>query len=204
MTETPVDVCVPVDISDDDIYDAMKSIAGYLDITPGDFKEVYVKAYQYAMLRLTRSVKAADVMTGNVTSVSDSTPLTEVAEIMARRKISGVPVVSAEGRVEGVISEQDFLSVMGGGQASGFMEVVAQCLSGGACLAAPLTAQCAGDLMSSPAVTVGEQTPILEVADIMTRKKVNRVPVVNEDGRLIGIVSRADVVRSSFSGGGAS
>lgn len=81
-----------MDISDDDIYDAMKEIPGYLDITPGDFKEVFRFAYQHAVERLS-SVKAGDVMVTEVVSVTRKTPLDQVAAVMARHGISGVPVV---------------------------------------------------------------------------------------------------------------
>jgi CBS domain-containing protein len=57
--------------------------------------------------------------------------------------------------------------------------------------------------MSSPAVTVKEETPVMEVADLFTRRGINRVPVVDSNGRMVGIVSRGDVVRSSCFGGGA-
>jgi CBS domain-containing membrane protein len=203
MSISTVEACVPVDISDDDVYEAMRDIPGYLDITPGDFKEVYLKAYRHAMTRLTKSVKASDVMTRDVASVAPDTSLKEVAEIMAQRKISGVPVVAADGTVVGMISEKDFLTSMGSGVATSFMDVVAQCLHGRGCLAAPVRAKVAKDIMSAPVVTAAEETPVMEVADLFTRHGINRVPVLNREGRLIGLVSRADVVRSSFFGAGS-
>jgi len=193
-----VDACMPVDISDEDIYEAMRDISGYLDITPGDFKEVYLKAYHHALLRLTRSVKAGDVMTRDVAFVTAETPLREVAEIMAFRGISGVPVVDEGRRVLGVISGKDFLANMGPPAIRTFMEVVARCLSGEECLGAPIRARCAADLMSSPAIVVTEEIPVMEVAEIFTSKGINRAPVVDRDGRVVGIVSRADVVRSGM------
>jgi CBS domain-containing membrane protein len=197
MTERYVEACVPVDISDDDVYEAMKDISGFLDITPGDCKEIYRKAYEHAVVRLTRSVKVADVMTRDVAFVLESAPLKGVAQIMAEKHISGVPVVSTDGKVTGVISEKDFLAAMAGGEATTFMKVVAQCLQGGACLAAPIRPKCAGDIMSSPAITVNELTSVVEVANLLARNKINRVPVVDPEGRLVGIVSRADVIRST-------
>ena len=86
MTNQDIEACVPVDISDDDIYEAMKDISGYLDITPGDFKEVYLKAYRHAVLRLTRSVRVTEVMTKDVAAVSGDTPLEVVAEHNGREK----------------------------------------------------------------------------------------------------------------------
>lgn len=200
MTDQHIDACVPVAISDDDVYEAMKDIQGYLDITPGDFKEVYLKAYQHALQRLTRSVKVSEVMTREVATVSAETPLKTVAEIMSRRRVSGLPVIDLQGKVMGIISDKDFLSHMGDGTARTFMDVVSECLKGGGCVAAPVRAKHAGDIMNSPAITVGQDTSVMDAARTLVEKGINRLPVVDEKGRLVGIVSRADVVRSSWPG----
>ena len=192
-SEDTADNCRPVDISDDDIYDAMKEIPGYLDITPGDFKEVYRFAYQHAVERFS-SVKAGAAMVREVISVTRKTPLVQVAEAMARHGVSGVPVVEEGERVVGVISEKDFLTRMGEQDAKTFMGVVAECLKGKGCVAVPIRGQNAEDIMTSPAVTVNEETSIMEIANILTEKNINRVPVINQQGRLVGIISRADVV----------
>ncbi len=52
--------------------------------------------------------------------------------------------------------------------------------------------------MKSPAITVQEETPVTEIAALFTKKKINRVPVVSTTGKMVGIVSRADIVRSAF------
>jgi CBS domain-containing membrane protein len=192
------DACMPVDISDEDVYEAMKEIAGYLDITPGDFAEVYRKAHNQAIIRLTRSIKAADVMTGDVISVQAKAPLSEVAEIMAQNRISGVPVLDETRSVIGMISEKDFLSAMGGAQARTFMDVIAQCLSGSQCLIIPVGKQTAADLMKAPAITVPHDMPAPLVAGLLTREKINRVPVLDDKQKMVGIVSRADILRSGY------
>lgn len=200
MTDQHIDACVPVAISDDDVYEAMKDIQGYLDITPGDFKEVYLKAYQHALQRLTRSVRASEVMTREVATVTPETPLKTIAEIMSRRRVSGLPVIDLQGKVVGIISDKDFLSNMGDGTARTFMDVVSECLSGGGCVAAPVRAKHAEDIMNSPAITVDQDTSVMDAARILIEKSINRLPVVDGNGRLVGIVSRADVVRSSWPG----
>jgi CBS domain-containing membrane protein len=200
MLQPTIDACISVDISDDDIYQAMKDIPGYLDITLGDFKEVYVRAYRHAVSRLMRSVKAAEVMTRKVVSVRETASLAEVAEAMAVRRISGVPVVDKDGRVLGVISEKDFLRTMGGPEARTFMDVVNGCLSSSVCLAAPAQDFRAADIMTHPALTVPEDCLVSEVADLMIAKRINRVPVVDRAGCIRGIISRADVVRSTLVG----
>lgn len=197
MADTTIEACVPVDISDDDIFEAMREISGYIDITPGDFREVYLKAYEHALRRLMRSVKVRDVMTADVASVLRSTSIREVAELMAGRRVSGMPVLDLDGSVVGVISERDFLRTMGSGRPQTFMDVVSECLRGGKCLAAPMRPQAAEDIMSSPAITVTPDTALMEVANMMANRHINRVPVVDLAGKLIGIASRADVVRAS-------
>ena len=188
----------PMDISDDDILKAMKEISGYLDITPGDFKEIYRFAYRHAVDRLTHSLTAGEVMTTDVVFVKRDDPLETAAAIMARHGIAGVPVVENGEKVVGVISEKDFLFHMGGKDARSFMEVVVQCLRNKGCVAITLRRQKAEDIMTSPAITVRENTPVSEIATIFTEKEINRVPVIDDGGNLLGIVAREDIVKSSF------
>jgi CBS domain-containing protein len=185
-----------MDISDDDISAAMREIPGYLDITPGDFKEIYLLAFRHARERLSRSLQAKDVMTREVAWVSPDTPLAEVAELMSRRGISGVPVV-ADGRVAGMISEKDFLFHMGAKEIKNFMELAAQCLRDQGCQGMSLPGGKAADLMTSPAVTVGEDVSVLEIARIFKEENINRAPVIDSQGRLTGIVARADLLDMS-------
>jgi len=192
------DIIETINISDKDVYEAMKDIPGYLDITPGDFKELYKHAYLHALSRITRSVKARDIMTRDVISVGNEVSLKRVAELMARNAISGMPVVKKDKKVVGVISEKDFLSRMGGKSPKSFMGVIAECLRGKGCVAVSIREQSARDIMTSPAITVSEETAVNEIAGIFTGKNINRVPVVNPDGVLTGIVSRADIVRASY------
>ncbi|MBW1850537.1 MAG: CBS domain-containing protein [Deltaproteobacteria bacterium] len=188
----------PMDISDDDILKAMKSIHGYLDITPGDFKEIYRFAYRHALDRLAHSVTAGEVMTTDVVFVKRGDPLETAAQIMARYGIAGLPVVENGEKVVGVISEKDFLFHMGGKDARSFMEVVVQCLRNKGCVAISMRQKKAEDIMTSPAITVREDTPVSEIANIFMEKEINRVPVIDDGGKLLGIVAREDIVKSSF------
>ena len=183
------------DISDEDIVEAMKDIPGYLDITPGDFKEVYQMAYRHALSRIAGSVKAKDVMTRKVFSVKRDTSVEEIAELLAQNSISGVPVIEENGKVAGIISEKDFLSILGIENAKTIMGVISNCLKNKGCLAISIRAQKAGDIMTSPAITVLEDTAVSEIAGIFSKKNINRVPVTDPEGNLIGIVSRADILR---------
>jgi CBS-domain-containing membrane protein len=191
------DISFEIKISDEDIYAAMKDIPGYLDITSGDFKELYRHAYRHALKRITQSIKASDIMTREVVTAARKMPLREVAIKMAEKGVSGVPVVETDKKVAGIISEKDFLSRMGAKDTKTFMGVVAECLKAKGCVAVSIRDQNAEDIMTSPAITVSIDTTVMEIANIFTEKKINRVPVTNKEGHLVGIISRADVVRVS-------
>ncbi len=188
---------IQLELSDEDIYDAMKQISGYLDITPGDFKEIYGLAFQHAINRFTRAVEAKDVMNRDVVYVTPGTLLKEVAETMGRHGISGVPVVDEDQKVVGIISEKDFLSHMGVQKNITFMSLVAECLIGSGCMAVDIRGKSAADIMTSPAITVYEDTSIMEVDNRMRNHRINRVPVLNQMDKLSGIVTRTDLLPSS-------
>jgi CBS-domain-containing membrane protein len=196
MSKKPHDKSLPprIDISDNDIFEAMKDIPGYLDITPGDIKELYSYAYRHAINRLAGSIRADDIMTRQVVSVQRQTPLTDVALLMAEKGVSGVPVIDKDRKVAGVISEKDFLSRMGAKDTRSFMSVVSECLKGKGCVALSIRARKAEDIMSSPAVTVHKDTTLIQIKEIFTKKRINRVAVVDKNGFLIGIISREDIV----------
>jgi len=190
-----------VELQDEDIFEAMKGISGYLDITPGDFKEVYQLAYRHALERLSREVTAGEIMTREVVVVRPDTPLADVAEIMGMKGISGVPVVDAADKVVGVISEKDFLTQMGLSEPQNFMSLVASCLKSKGCVALPIKKREAADLMTAPAVTIGPDTTVKEIAALFTEKSINRVPVTDADGRLLGLVTRGDIIKAAMGEG---
>lgn len=136
-----------------------------------------------------------DAMTdaGRLVSVSQDTTLKQVAELMVEHEISGLPVVDADGRVLGVISEADVIRGETGGTGGQGMIARARAIADPDSLSIPRTA---GEAMSSPAVTIRDDETVVEAAHRIDERGVNRLPVVDEDGRLVGIIARADVVRA--------
>ncbi|MBF0553278.1 MAG: CBS domain-containing protein [Nitrospirae bacterium] len=185
-----------VSINDDDVFEAMKAIKGYLDITPGDFKEVYLAAYKHAISRVTKSVAVKEVMTTGVVFVTVDTPLIEVADRLSEKAISGLPVVDDRGHPVGVISEKDFLSRMGVDGARTFMSVVAHCLKNKGCDVMEIKELTAKDIMTTPAVCLSENAPIHEAVSLFVSKKINRIPALSAEGKLSGIITRGDIFRS--------
>lgn len=190
-----------LDISDQDIYEAMKEIPGYLDITPGDFKALYEIVYQHTLQRIAESVKADDIMTGEVVTVQPSMPLPEAAGLMASKEIAGVPVVDNNKHVVGMLSEKDFLSRMGSGGTKTFMDVVARCLIEKGCAALGIRAKNVEDIMTAPAITVDVNARLLDVTALLKEKKINRLPVTDQQGVLVGIITRENIVNTSLLNG---
>jgi len=190
-----------IDLKEEDIFAAMREISGYLDITPRDFKEIYALAFRHALERLAREVAVEEIMTREVAWVKPDTPLGEVAGIMGQRGVSGVPVLDENRRVVGVISEKDFLRAMGVKESQNFMTLVAACLRTKGCVALPIKKQAAGDLMTTPAVTVTPETRVRDLAELFSARHINRAPVTDAEGRLVGIVSRGDLVKATLQGG---
>ncbi len=186
----------PLPISDQDIYQAMKEIPGYLDITPGDFKDLYRIVYRHTLQRIAQSVTAEDIMTKTVITVRPETPVQEAADLMASEGVSGIPVVTADMLVAGVLSEKDFLARMGPNGPKTFMDVVARCLMARGCAALAIREKKVEDIMTSPAVTVNRKTSLLEISALLKEKKINRVPVIDRQGFLVGIVSREDIIHT--------
>lgn len=138
-----------------------------------------------------------EVMTSPVLTVRRTTPLKEVAQLLVDHKISGVPVVDVDGTVLGVVSEADFL-FKESGEAIVSHRPLARVIGESRSSRRQLDkvhAIDAADAMSGPAITIGPDRSVSEAARLMTIRKVNRLPVV-ENGVLVGIVTRADLIRA--------
>lgn len=133
-----------------------------------------------------------DVMTPDVATVEETTPYKTVADLLAERRISAVPVLDRDGRVAGIVSEADLLhKVEFNGDAAEGSFLDRQLHRGARAKAAGTVAK---DVMTSPAVTIPPDATVVEAARVMDRRKVKRLPVVDADGRLVGIVSRRDLL----------
>ena len=145
-------------------------------------------------------MNARDVMTRNVVSITPETPVRKIAALLVKNRISAVPVVDSSGAPIGLVSEGDligrkeaerearqdwWLTTLAEGEAVN-PEFLASLR---------LNYPTARDVMSAPVITVGEETTLREIAEILTTHCIKRVPVVR-DARVVGIVSRADLVRA--------
>jgi CBS domain-containing protein len=139
---------------------------------------------------MTRRVR--DVMTSPVETVFPTAGFRAIVERLRARAISAVPVTDETGRVLGIVSEADLLLKEDRAGLEGGHRLLEGRRSREA--RAKAAAGTATELMTSPAVTIGADEPLSLAARLMRERGVKRLPVVDEDGRLVGIVSRGDLL----------
>ena len=145
-------------------------------------------------------LNASDIMTTRVITVKKETDLKELARILYRYHINGVPVVDDDGRLEGIICESDLIRK----DQKLHIPTVVAIFDWVLYLERPrkiekeirrITASTVGDLYVKDVVTVDERTPLDEIAGLMARKKIYTIPVMDGD-RLVGIIGKTDLIRT--------
>lgn len=146
------------------------------------------------------SINAASIMTTRVIAAGPDETVAQVARLLVMNQISAVPVCDAEGNLLGMLSESDLLRPFTTDmetRRAWWLRLLAE----GTDLAPEFLnyvredQRRAKDLMVTPVITVTERTSVREIADLMMRHHIKRVPVLR-DGKIVGIVARADLVRT--------
>jgi CBS domain-containing membrane protein len=186
-------VCSPP--SEEDLREALKKMKTYVDVTEEDLKKIYEIALRHAQERLAARIPVKDVMTKNVITVKPDTELQEAARLLSEHRISGMPVVDDNNRVLGVISEADLLLLAGLKREHTFRDILRSILG------EPVPARSSPgnhvkQVMSFPPITSKADDDIGDVAKILDDRRIKRLPVVDGEGRILGVVSRADIVRA--------
>ncbi len=136
------------------------------------------------------SATVKDVMSTHVVAVRKDASYKEIAARLHELRVSAFPVLDDKNKVIGVVSEADLLTkeALEGDVPSALRSMVHQGER------SKVTAVTAADLMTRPAVTIGPDEPVTQAARLMYSRRVKRLPVTSEDGTLIGIVTRSDVL----------
>lgn len=142
-------------------------------------------------------MQASDVMTAQVTFVAPHSTVQQIARIMADKRISGLPVVSERGEVIGMISESDLLrrTELGTEDNQEFGHTWLPEPEESARRFAKSHGRRAHDVMSRPVVSVADDAELRDVAQVLQRHGIKRVPVIR-DGKLVGLIARSDIVRA--------
>lgn len=181
-------------LSEEDLRAAVKEMKNYVDVTEEDLRKIYEIALKHARERAALRMPVRAVMTARVICTTPDVDLHEAARLLSENRISGMPVVDDENRVIGVISEADLLMLAGMEEGHTFRDILHRILR------EPVPARKAGDrvqeVMSFPPITAKADDDVSEVAKILDERRIKRLPVVDDAGRLLGIISRADIVRA--------
>lgn len=142
-------------------------------------------------------------MSKNVVTVSEDTNISELSKILLENKISGVPVIDKEGRIKGIVTEADILKdnikiqfpfyfdpLMGTGYAVDFEKYRTE--------AREYLQIEVREIMTKRVKTVMVDTPVNKIAEILSSSNINRIPVVDSENKVVGIITRADIIKSMF------
>jgi CBS domain-containing protein len=131
-----------------------------------------------------------DVMSTHVIAAKQSAPYKELAAMLRDQRVSAFPVIDDDNKVIGIVSETDLLTKEA---LEGTVPTTLQGLTDQH-VRSQVSAVTAADLMTRPAVTIGPDEPVTSAARLMYNHRVKRLPVTSDDGTLIGIVTRSDVL----------
>jgi len=144
-------------------------------------------------------MKVADIMTRAVVSVRPEARVGEIARVFREHSLSGIPVVTEDGDLVGIITELDLVTRHARPQMPAFLPLLGAYV--------PLnqkkyqeslrriTGVVAEDIMTTPVTTISPDASIEDLATMMVSNRANPLPVMDEQGRMIGIVSRTDILR---------
>ncbi len=181
-------------LSEEDLRAAVKEMKTYVDVTEEDLRKIYEIALRHARERAALRIPVRTIMTHRVVTTPRTADLHEAARLLSENRISGMPVVDDQNRVIGVISEADLLMLAGMQEGHTFKDILHRILR------EPAPARKAGDkvqdVMSFPPITAKADDDVSEVAKILDERRIKRLPVVDDEGKLLGIISRADIIRA--------
>ncbi|MGQ9689137.1 MAG: CBS domain-containing protein [Desulfobaccales bacterium] len=142
---------------------------------------------------------ARDLMTREVITISPEASIEDLAKLLAEHRISGVPVLDSDGLLVGVVTQSDLVQrsrdlelppALNNLDLHLFLETPARFQK----RLEKLLGDRVRDIMSTPPLTIAPDTPVKDIARLMTTKKVHTLPVV-EAGKLVGIVGKLDLIR---------
>ena len=182
------------EISDEDLRAALKEMNTYVDVTEADLKKIYSIAVKHSQIRIALKVSVRDIMTRDAIAVNADVNIHELSRLMCEKSLSGLPVADEENCVVGMVTEADILHVAGLDKNHIFRDILRHIL--GEPFPEHGKGEIVGDIMTSPAITARPDDNLSDVAKILDEKRIERLPVVDDQNKLIGVISRADIIRA--------
>lgn len=182
-----------VELSDEDILDAMQHISGFLDISTEDFREIYHYAHRHALERLFGRIRAGKLMRVGIEPLRPDMMLDQAIQVIAHQALKGLPVVDEQRRVVGMLTESDFLRRL---HADSFLELMLRPEREHGSLAHQCHETPVSDAMHPAPVTVGEDAGFFAIISKFHIHEGRSLPVVGAGGELRGLLLRKEFLRA--------
>lgn len=182
-----------LELSDEDILDAMRHIPGYLDISTQDFRAIYHLAHGHALERLFRHVSAGSLMRTGIEPLHPDTRLDEAARALVEQRRKSLPIVDAQSRVIGMLTETDFLRRL---KADSFLELLLRLVEDQGVFTHRCHETPVSEAMTAPAVTIAAGAGFREIISAFHAHEGRSMPVVDGDGELQGLLLRKDFIKA--------
>jgi CBS domain-containing membrane protein len=182
-----------LELSDDDILDAMREIPGYLDITTQDFRTIYHLAHRHAVERLFNQVRAGQLMRTGVEPLQLDTRLDQAAHSLVTQGCKGLPVADADGKIIGMLTETDFLRRLG---ADSFMGLLLRLIADAGSFTHRCHATPVSEAMTCPAVTVTADAGVGDILRAFRAHPGRSMAVVDGRGAFRGLLLRKDFLHA--------
>lgn len=183
----------------EDFINALKEMNTFTDVNVDTLMEIFDKAERHASLRTAGNIPVRNLMTHPVMTVHPDATLSAAARQLVTGRISGLPVVDGEQRLLGIITEADFLRALGVPSHHPTHNLWQTLES---MFLHPVELHESDDLVSSlmisDVITVGPSATLHDVVSLMKKNRIKRVVVCDDDRRVLGIVTRSNLVRVFF------
>ena len=176
-----------IDLSDEDILEAMREVPGYLDITTTDFRVLYHLAYRHAVDRLFSEITAARLMRRDLRPLRPDDSLAEAVPSFVRQGLKSLPVVDGQRRVVGMLTETDVLRGLG---AETFFALLERVITDAKCIKSEQHHQPVRELMTAPVISVPAGAGVPQLIAAFASHPGRAMPVLAADGRLAGLLQR--------------
>lgn len=186
-------------VSEADLDAVLDDYNQVIDISRDDLRELFMRAEAHAFRRRFGTVRCADMMTREVITVESATPLDAAWAQMRRHRIKALPVIDNGRRVIGILTQADLMRNADLGRHRPLGERVRDFLRRGP-LINPHASGTVGRVMTTPAQTATEDTPVIELIALLGGAGHSHIPIVDNDNRLTGIVAPRDLISELYQG----
>lgn len=182
-----------IELTDEDILDAMRHIPGYLDISTEDFRAIYHLAHTHAIDRLFQQVTAAALMLTDIQPLHPDTRLDEAARQFVSQGRKSLPVVDDETKLVGILTETDFLRRL---RVDSFLELLLKLVTDQGVFTHRCHETVVGTAMTAPVFSIRAQAGFRDIVHAFHGHEGRSMPVVDGEGRLQGLLLRKDFIRA--------